>query len=226
MYIVSWKGVEIARSDRAISLEGALYFPPAAVREELLVVSTESSFCEWKGAHAEYFDIQANEQCNRGAVWRYPKLDNPGLYDIIGWYSFWRGVDVEWSGDGAAKVSELAYVLPNVAKALGVSGVAWRAQPPFLQSDDLFTGYVIPALNIAVDVLAEPSSDRRTAVINQARQRARQCVAYAERRKSYGDYGYGYIAVWGSATPPDDVVGILREGGSVLMLEDEPEQVQ
>lgn len=222
MYVVSWNDAEIARSDHAVSLEGALYFSPESVRTEFFTPSAEASFCEWKAAHAQYFDIQINDEVNRGAVWRYQELGNPNLSGLAGWYSFWRDVKIEWIGSGSPNVIELPHELPNVAKALGAKKVMWRGQPPFLHSDEAFAGYILPEMNIAVDVLADPGPDKRAEVVDAARKRARGCAEYAARG---GENGYGYIAVWGSTPPPEEAVEILQLGGSVLALEEHVEQV-
>lgn len=223
MFVVHWNGEEIARHDRAVSLEGALYFPPEAVRLDVLKPASETSFCEWKDGHAEYFDIHINSGVNEGAVWRYSALGNPSVAVIIGWYSFWKDVRVEWVGEGEPNIKELAFMMPNVAKALGVAAVEWRSTPPFLDAGEVFTGYIIPDLNIAVDVLADPGAKKRAAVVSSARDRAQRCLSYAKSREESGHSGYGYIAVWGSAPPSPEAVDALTSGRSVLALESEAE---
>ncbi len=47
--IAMFNGVEIARSDGTIIVEGNHYFPREDVREECLVESSRRSICPWKG---------------------------------------------------------------------------------------------------------------------------------------------------------------------------------
>lgn len=220
MFIATWNNVEIARHNQAVSLEGSLYFPPHVVRTDLFKPSEETSYCEWKEASAEYFDIEAGNEVNSAAVWRYAS-PKPNLNAIAGYYSFWRGVEVEWVGEGNPDTIELAHDMPNVAKALGASKVSWRAKPSFWNEDAQFNGYLIPDKNIAVDVLSDPGPATRGDVIALARARAIRCAEYSASQISAGNQGHAYIAVWGSTPPSEVAIKALQQNRSVVELSKE-----
>lgn len=65
----------------------AYYFPPDAVRVDLLVPSTRSTFCEWKGL-ATYFDVVVDDVTAPAAAWTY--LDpTPAFVPIKGHLAFY-----------------------------------------------------------------------------------------------------------------------------------------
>jgi uncharacterized protein (DUF427 family) len=68
-------GVVIAASDRALricetSQPPAYYFPPADVRDGLLLEVEGNTFCEWKGL-ATYFDVVVEGRHIEQAAWTY-----------------------------------------------------------------------------------------------------------------------------------------------------------
>jgi uncharacterized protein (DUF427 family) len=87
-----WNGEVIADSDQTIVVEGNHYFPPDAVKRDLLADSSESSFCPWKG-DASYYDLVVDGERNSGAVWYYPEPYEAAA-PIKDHVAFWRGVDV------------------------------------------------------------------------------------------------------------------------------------
>jgi uncharacterized protein (DUF427 family) len=48
------------------------YIPPADVRSKVLVPSSKTSFCEWKG-RARYYSVQVAERRADNAAWYYPE---------------------------------------------------------------------------------------------------------------------------------------------------------
>lgn len=88
----TWEGVVLAESDATIVIEGNHYFPPEAVRTELLVASDTHTVCPWKGL-ASYYSVRVDGKVNADAAWYYPEpLD--AASSIKGYVAFWRGVDV------------------------------------------------------------------------------------------------------------------------------------
>ncbi|OGA04217.1 MAG: hypothetical protein A2W68_17350 [Betaproteobacteria bacterium RIFCSPLOWO2_02_64_14] len=89
----SWNGQLIAESGRCEIVEGNHYFPPDAVRREVLRESATHTTCGWKGV-ASYYDVVVNGQANKDAAWYYadPK---PAAQNIAGYIAFWKGVKVE-----------------------------------------------------------------------------------------------------------------------------------
>lgn len=92
MVTAKWNGVEIARSDDTVVVEGNHYFPREAVNAELLRDSTTQSMCPWKGT-ASYYSIVAGGAENPNAAWYYPD-PKPKAAEIKDRIAFWRGVQV------------------------------------------------------------------------------------------------------------------------------------
>ncbi len=90
--IAMFNGVEIARSEETIVVEGNHYFPREDVREECLVESARRSICPWKG-RASYWSVQADGRVATDAAWTYPK-PFPLARRIRGRVAFWNGVEV------------------------------------------------------------------------------------------------------------------------------------
>jgi uncharacterized protein (DUF427 family) len=88
-----WNGRVIAETDRCEVVEGNQYFPPTAVKRELLRESATHTTCGWKGV-ASYYDVVVDGQVNRDAAWYYPN-PKPAAQNIAGCIAFWRGVKIE-----------------------------------------------------------------------------------------------------------------------------------
>jgi uncharacterized protein (DUF427 family) len=89
----SWGGKVIAESDTTVVVEGNQYFPPEAVKKELLKPSSHTTVCPWKGT-AHYYHIEVNGMQNDNAAWYYPE-PKPAAAEIKDRIAFWRGVRVE-----------------------------------------------------------------------------------------------------------------------------------
>ena len=89
----TWEGAVLAESDRCVVVEGNQYFPPDAVRREVLEPSDHTSVCPWKGT-ARYYDVVVNGKRNPNAAWYYPS-PLPAAKQIAGRIAFWKGVRVE-----------------------------------------------------------------------------------------------------------------------------------
>lgn len=63
------------------------YLPPGDCDTGLLVASTGSSFCEWKG-HAVYWDVVVGAETVRRAAWSYPDPTRPfeSIRDHLAFY--------------------------------------------------------------------------------------------------------------------------------------------
>jgi uncharacterized protein (DUF427 family) len=92
MTSASWNGVVVAESDDIVTVEGNVYFPRDAVREDVLRPSDHQSLCPWKGT-ASYFHPEVDGQVNRDAVWYYP-TPKDAAKEITGRVAFWHGVEV------------------------------------------------------------------------------------------------------------------------------------
>ncbi len=82
-----------ASTDAVEIVEGNVYFPIEAVRQEYLTSSQTHTVCPWKGT-ASYYHVAVGGQINRDAAWYYPD-PKPAAENIRGRVAFWRGVNVE-----------------------------------------------------------------------------------------------------------------------------------
>ena len=89
----SWNGATLAESDEYEVVEGNVYFPRAAVRDEYLRPSGTHSVCGWKGT-ASYFTLAVDGKENPDAAWFYPEPMDAAA-NIAGHVAFWKGVKVE-----------------------------------------------------------------------------------------------------------------------------------
>lgn len=88
-----WRDQVIAETENYETVEGNIYFPPAAVKREFLVPSDTTTVCNWKGT-AHYFSIEVDGERNADAAWYYPD-PKPAASNIRNYVAFWRGVTVE-----------------------------------------------------------------------------------------------------------------------------------
>jgi uncharacterized protein (DUF427 family) len=89
----TWNGAVIAESDRFEIVEGNVYFPPEAVKQEYLQPSDTHSVCWWKGT-ASYYTLSVDGKENPDAAWYYPD-SSAKAKNVEGYVAFWRGVNVE-----------------------------------------------------------------------------------------------------------------------------------
>lgn len=88
-----WNGVTLAESDKTIVVEGNHYFPPDAVKRELLQPSATQTTCHWKG-DASYYTVAVDGNTNKDAAWFYPS-PKPAAAEIKDYVAFWHGVKVQ-----------------------------------------------------------------------------------------------------------------------------------
>lgn len=88
-----WNGQIIAESDKYETVEGNIYFPPAAIKREHFVPSAQTTRCPWKGL-AHYYNVVVDGKENKDAAWYYPD-PSPAARNIKNHVAFWRGVNVE-----------------------------------------------------------------------------------------------------------------------------------
>lgn len=89
----TWNGAVLAESDDTVVVEGNHYFPPEAVKRELLRPSEHHTVCGWKGT-ASYYDVVADGAVNQDAAWYYP-TPKDAAQNIAGRIAFWKGVRVD-----------------------------------------------------------------------------------------------------------------------------------
>ena len=109
MVTATWNRAVIAESDDTLVVEGNHYFPPSAVRQDLLQPSDSHTICPWKGT-ASYYDVVVDGQVNRDAAWYYPET-KPAAARIRGRVAFWHGVTIEDGGARNGRRGRLASLL-------------------------------------------------------------------------------------------------------------------
>ena len=87
-----WNGRVIANTPDTVVVEGNHYFPADAVDPALLLPSSTTSVCGWKGT-ANYRSLLVDGEENRDAVWYYAN-PKPQAAQIKGRLAFWKGVKV------------------------------------------------------------------------------------------------------------------------------------
>ncbi len=88
-----WNGKVIAECDRFEPVEGNIYFPPQALKQEYFRESSTTSACPWKGT-AHYYTVVVDGVENPDAAWFYPD-PKPAAQNIKAFVAFWKGVEVE-----------------------------------------------------------------------------------------------------------------------------------
>jgi len=109
MVRATWNGTVIAESADTIVVEGNHYFPAAAVKREHLQPSESHTICPWKGT-ASYYTLDVDGKQNSDAAWYYPapKSAASRIKDHV---AFWRGVEVEKTGDASSAKRRLGGLL-------------------------------------------------------------------------------------------------------------------
>ena len=88
-----WNGAVIAEGTDVQIVEGNVYFPASAVKQEFLRPTQTHSVCSWKG-DCSYFDVVVGGKVNGDAAWVY-KDPKSAADNIRGHIAFWRGVEVQ-----------------------------------------------------------------------------------------------------------------------------------
>ncbi len=92
MATATWNGTILASSDDTVVVEGNHYFPRESVADGVLVQSSRTSVCPWKGT-ASYYSLSVDGQTNADAAWYYPEPKDAAA-EIRGRVAFWKGVEV------------------------------------------------------------------------------------------------------------------------------------
>ena len=95
MPTATWKDVVLAEAseDEIEIVEGNVYFPASALRDEHFAASDHHTVCPWKGT-ASYYHVEVRGERNENAAWYYPET-KPAADNIRGLVAFWKGVKVE-----------------------------------------------------------------------------------------------------------------------------------
>lgn len=88
-----WNGEVIAESDVFEEVDGNVYFPASALKQQFFKSSPTHTTCGWKG-EASYYHVEVDGQTNKDAAWFYPtpKAAASAIKDHV---AFWKGVTVK-----------------------------------------------------------------------------------------------------------------------------------
>jgi uncharacterized protein (DUF427 family) len=89
----TYEGIEIARSDDTVVVEGNHYFPAEDVKAGVLESSATHTTCPWKGV-ASYYDVVVGGHRNPDAAWYYP-APKDAAKEITDRVAFWKGILVK-----------------------------------------------------------------------------------------------------------------------------------
>jgi len=89
----TWNGRVVAETDQFETVEGNVYFPPAAIRKEFFTPSSHTTVCSWKGT-AHYYNVVVDGKENKNAAWYYPD-PSEAAKNIKDHIAFWHGVQVQ-----------------------------------------------------------------------------------------------------------------------------------
>ncbi len=91
----TWNGAVLAEAptDQCEIVEGNVYFPPTAIKQDYFQPSATHTVCPWKGT-ASYYTVAVDGQTNPDAAWYYPSPKSAAA-NITGYVAFWHGVAVE-----------------------------------------------------------------------------------------------------------------------------------
>jgi uncharacterized protein (DUF427 family) len=98
----TWNGKLIAETDKAVLVEGNLYFPPDSVKKQYLTNSDRIYHCPWKG-EAGYYNIVVDGKTNKDGAWYYYKttgVANP-IKDYI---AFDKHLGIQTEGEAIANI--------------------------------------------------------------------------------------------------------------------------
>lgn len=87
-----WNNTILAESDIFEVVDGNIYFPASALRQQYVAESDHKSSCPWKGV-AKYYSEKVGGAENPSAAWYYPD-PKPAAENIRDHVAFWRGVEV------------------------------------------------------------------------------------------------------------------------------------
>ncbi|MGQ9897897.1 MAG: DUF427 domain-containing protein [Acidobacteriota bacterium] len=65
------------------------YFPPTDILPDVLIPTSQASYCEWKGI-ARYYSVQVGQQVAPNAAWSYPQ-PTPSFTSIADYVAFYAG---------------------------------------------------------------------------------------------------------------------------------------
>jgi uncharacterized protein (DUF427 family) len=98
----TWNGEVIAETDKAILVEGNLYFPPDSVKMEYLSDSDRKYHCPWKG-EAGYYNIVVDSKTNKDGAWYYYQTTDASKL-IKNYVAFDKHLGIETEGTAVSSI--------------------------------------------------------------------------------------------------------------------------
>ncbi|CAI0651068.1 hypothetical protein CGCF415_v001011 [Colletotrichum fructicola] len=89
-------GTTVAETTEWEEVEGNVYFPPSAVKSDILEKTSHTTFCPWKGT-AEYYSLKVGGDKLENAAWYYPTPKDAAseIKDHVAFYKSKVTVSVE-----------------------------------------------------------------------------------------------------------------------------------
>lgn len=87
-----FNGEVIAESDKYVSVEGNIYFPPESIKREFLSETKKHTRCHWKG-EASYYTVKVNGKEAKDSAWYYAE-PSPAAENIKDHVAFYGAVTV------------------------------------------------------------------------------------------------------------------------------------
>jgi len=92
-HIATWKGKEIAKSDRTLEVDGYVYFPRDSVRMDLLK-PTPKTANDLKCPHGvQFYDVAEGSTTSQRAAWSY-EAPQAKMKPVDHWIGFWEDVAI------------------------------------------------------------------------------------------------------------------------------------
>jgi uncharacterized protein (DUF427 family) len=88
-----WHDQVIAESDQSIELDGYYYFPPTAVRMELLKPAPKTAADHRCPHGVQFFNVSDGVHTSERAAWSY-EAPRPSYAHVDHWVGFWNEVEV------------------------------------------------------------------------------------------------------------------------------------
>ncbi len=92
-HIATWKGKEIAKSDRTLEVGGYVYFPRESVRMDLLKATPKTAE-DLKCPHGvQFYDVAEGATTSQRAAWSY-EAPQAKMKPVDHWIGFWEDVAI------------------------------------------------------------------------------------------------------------------------------------
>jgi uncharacterized protein (DUF427 family) len=93
-HTATWQGKEIAKSDRALEVDGYVYFPRETVRMDLLKIAPKTASDLQCPHGVQFYDVAEGSAQSKRAAWSY-EAPQPKMKPVDQWIGFWEDVEIK-----------------------------------------------------------------------------------------------------------------------------------